>query len=362
VTFDYVVVGAGLFGSVFAHEMRTRGRSVLVLDRRGHIGGNCYTEKRHGIDVHVYGPHIFHTSDESVWNFVNRFATFNGFVNRPKVRHGGSLYSFPINLFTLYQVWGVSTPAEAEAKLAEVRVPCASPRNLEEWILSQVGRELYEKFVYGYTKKQWMREPRDLPTAIIRRLPIRLTYDDNYFNDTHQGIPVDGYTSIFEGLLDGCSVELGVDFMTHRDRYEALGRRIVYTGAIDEFYGYAHGALDYRTLRFEHEEGMGDHQGNAIINYTDVDVPWTRVVEHKHFLVGKSFDRTVWTREIPEAWTRGSTPFYPIDDDRNRAVYAKYAAMKTKESRYVFGGRLADYKYYDMHQVIASALHRASLE
>lgn len=360
--FDYLIVGSGLFGAVFAHEMIKRRKSVLVIDKRDHVGGNCYSEKRHGIDVHIYGPHIFHTSDIRIWNYVNQFTEFNNYVNRPKVNYEGKIYSFPINLFTLYQVWGVRTPLEAQQKLDEVRVKCDNPRNLEEWILSQVGQELYEKFIYGYTKKQWMRDPKDLPSSIIKRLPIRLTYDDNYFNDTHQGIPVDGYNKIFEGLLTGCSVDLGVDFFANRSKYESIADRVVYTGKIDEYYDYCHGELDYRTLRFEHQESDGDHQGNAIINYTEYNVPWTRVTEHKHFLVGKNFDKTIWTKEYPEIWHKDSTPYYPIDNDVNRLVYSKYKALKQKETNVIFGGRLADYKYYDMHQVIASALQRSTNE
>lgn len=361
-THDYLVVGAGLFGSVFAHEMRKRGRSVLVIDKRHHIGGNCHTERRDGIDVHVYGPHIFHTSDDRIWRYVKQFSDFNSYVNRPKVRRGDRLYSFPINLFTLYQVWGVTTPEEARRKLAEVAVPIDRPRNMEEWALSQVGRELYDTFIYGYTKKQWMREPRDLPASILKRLPIRLTHDDNYFNDTHQGIPVDGYDAIFEGLLDGCDVELGVDFFAHRSSYEARARRIVYTGRVDEYFGYCRGDLDYRTLSFEHFTGTGDHQGCAIVNYADESVPWTRVTEHKHFTPERRVDATVWTRETPVPWERSAVPYYPIDDAVNRATYAAYEELKARESHVVFGGRLADYRYYDMHQVIGAALARAAAE
>lgn len=360
--FDYLIVGSGMFGSVFAHEMRKRGKSVLVVDKRDHIGGNCHTEKRHGIDVHVYGPHIFHTSSIKVWDYINQFSKFNHFVNRPKVLHNKKIYSFPINLFTLYQLWGVTTPEEARNKLAEVRIPCENPRNLEEWILSQVGQEIYEKFIYGYTKKQWLKEPSELPSAIIKRLPIRLTYDDNYFNDKFQGIPIDGYDVIFNNMLDGCQVELGVDFFKDRSKLCKLAHRIVYTGKIDEYFDYHHGELDYRTLRFEHNESQGDFQGNAIVNYTEQSVPWTRITEHKHFLIDKNFDLTVYTKEFPVPWEKESTPYYPIDDNVNRSVYSKYETLKNKETNVIFGGRLADYKYYDMHQVIAAALHRTELE
>jgi UDP-galactopyranose mutase len=360
--FDYLIVGAGLFGSVFAYEMRKKNKSILVIDKRNHIAGNCYTENKHGIDVHVYGPHIFHTSSKKIWDYVNQFSEFNNFVHRPKVSYEDNVYSFPINLFTLYQLWGVKTPNEAKKKLSEVRIPFSNPRNLEEWILSEVGQEIYEKFIYGYTKKQWKREPKDLPSSIIKRLPIRLTYDDNYFEDPYQGIPTQGYTKIFQNLLDECNLELGIDFFLKRDYYSNIAKKIVYTGKVDEYYNYAFGELDYRTLRFEQQESIGDIQGNAIINYTDLNIPWTRITEHKHFLVGKKFDKTIFTKEFPEIYQKDSTPYYPINDDSNTKKYRKYEQFAKNEPNVIFGGRLAEFKYYDMHQVIASALHKSSLE
>lgn len=362
--YDYLVVGAGIFGSVFAYEAHRRGKSVLVIDKRDHIGGNCYTETRDGIDVHVYGPHIFHTSNDRIWDFVNRFTSFNTFVLRTKVAFGGRMFSFPINLMTLHQLWGVTTPEEARARLERERVPCANPSNLEEWILSQVGREVYETFIRGYTTKQWRRDPKDLPSLIIRRLPIRLTYDDNYFDDTYQGIPAAGYTRIFEGLLDGCDVGLGEDFFADRPKWEGRARRIVFTGKIDEYFDYRHGELEYRSLRFEHETGTGDFQGNAIVNYTDAAVPWTRITEHKHFTPERlpGLENTIYTREYPIAWNRDEIPYYPINDDRNNDVYRRYRELAGQVSGVVFGGRLAEYRYYDMHQVIGSALQKSAVD
>lgn len=270
--YDYLVIGAGLFGSVFAHESRRKGKHVLLIDSRPHIGGNCYSERHDGIDVHKYGPHIFHTSDDRIWKFMNQFTEFNNFVFRPKVKHGNRLYSFPINLMTLHQVWGVTTPEEASRKLDEVRVPCDNPRNLEEWILSQVGPEIYETFIQGYTTKQWMRDPKDLPASIIKRLPIRLTFDDNYFNDIYQGIPKDGYTNIFKSMLQGCDVALGENYFDNRDRWNSMAKRVVYTGKIDEFFDYKFGDLEYKSLRFEEEKREGDFQGNAVVNYGEEPV------------------------------------------------------------------------------------------
>jgi len=362
--YDYLIVGSGLFGSIFAHEAHLKGKSVLVIDKRNHIGGNCYTEKKEGIDVHVYGPHIFHTSDKKVWDFVNRFASFNNFVNRPKVNFKGRIFSFPINLMTLHQLWGVNSPEEAMRKLEEVRIPCDSPRNLEEWILSQVGKEVYETFIHGYTKKQWMREPSELPSSIIKRLPIRLNFDDNYFNDTYQGIPVNGYTEIFEGLLDGVEVETGIDFFENRKKWQKMARRIVFTGKIDEYYDYVYGELDYRTLRFENTTQDGDYQGNAVINYTDPSVPYTRITEHKYFQPQRldKTPRTIWTKEYPAEWTRDSVPYYPIGDEKNNEIYRKYRQLAESQSNVLFGGRLAEYKYYDMHQVVGSALQKSRKE
>lgn len=359
--YDYLIVGSGLFGSIFARQMTDRGAKCLVIDKRSHIGGNCYTRDVGGINVHEYGPHIFHTSSDRVWDYMNRWTKFNHYVNRPKVNFKGQLYSFPINLFTLYQLWGVTNPSEAKMKLEEVKVSIPNPQNLEEWVLSQVGEEIYHKFVYGYTKKQWGRDPKELPSFIIKRLPIRLTFDDNYYEDKYQGIPIGGYTAIFEKLLHGIAYETGVDYMKDRDRLEASAKRVVYTGPIDEFFGCDIGRLEWRSIRFEHEiMNVKDHQGNAVINYTDENVPYTRMVEHKHFEFGKQ-DHTIVTREYSQAWDLNKEKFYPINDETNNELYQKYK-QRIDTTRYIFGGRLADYKYYDMHQVVGSALTRSDRE
>ena len=357
--YDYLIVGCGLFGSVFARQAAEAGKSCLIIDKRKHVGGNCYTEEKNGIHVHKYGPHIFHTNNDQVWGFINQWASFNNYVNRPKVSFKGNLFSFPINLFTLHQLWGVNTPEEAERKLEEVRLPIASPENLEEWILSRVGTEIYETFIYGYTKKQWNKEPRELPSSIIKRLPIRLTHDDNYFNDKYQGIPIGGYAAIFHKMLEGIRVELGVDYLASRDYWDSKAKRTVYTGAIDEFFGNEHGTLEWRSLMFKDEFiDNCDYQGNAVVNYTEEHIPFTRIVEHKHFDYTNQPD-TIITKEYPENWTSGQEKFYPINDERNNGLYLKYKKLIDK-SKYIFGGRLADYKYYDMHQVIAASLHRFS--
>lgn len=353
--YDYLIVGAGLTGATFAQQAKERGKKVCVIDKRPHIGGNCYSEQREGVEVHVYGPHVFHTSDKKVWDYVNRFTRFNHFVCRPKVSHGGRMFSFPINMMTLYQLWGVQTPKEAEAKLASVRIPCAHPRNMEEWALSQVGREIYETFVYGYTTKQWKRTPDKLPSSILKRIPIRLTWDDNYFNDCYQGIPIGGYTNIFRNMLDGVETYLGSDFFSERLIWEKLADKIVYTGPVDKLYDYAHGALEYRTLRFDHRVEKGDVQGTATVNYTELSVPWTRQVEHKHFEFAESV-KSVVTREFPEEWTGNEVPYYPINDDANNSVYDRYQKMAEADQKYIVAGRLGRYKYYDMHQALGAAL------
>lgn len=353
--FDYLIVGSGIYGSIFAREMTNAGARCLVIDRRTHIGGNCYTKNDGGIHVHEYGPHIFHTNSERVWNYMNKWASFNHYVNRPKVLYKGELYSFPINLFTLYQLWGVKTPAEAKNKLQSVRIKIENPSNLEEWILSQVGEDIYYRFIYGYTKKQWGKHPNQLPASIIKRLPIRLTFDDNYFEDRYQGIPVNGYTEIFEKLLQDIPLELGVDFHVDRDRLESIARKVVYTGALDEFFNYDIGTLEWRSLRFEQERmNIPDFQGNALVNYTEESIPFTRICEHKHFTFGKQ-DHTVITREYPQQWKVGMEKFYPVNNDINDELQAKYRS-RMDESRYIVGGRLADYRYYDMHHVVGSAL------
>ncbi|QDT67649.1 UDP-galactopyranose mutase [Planctomycetes bacterium MalM25] len=361
---DYVLVGAGLFGSVFARQAAEAGKRVLLVDRRSHIAGNCYSERVEGIDVHRYGPHIFHTNNERVWEYVLRFTPMNAYRHRCVVRHGERLFSFPINLLTLHQLWGVTTPGEAEAKLAEVREPISQPSNLEEWILSQVGHELYDIFVRGYTTKQWGRDPKLLPASIIRRIPIRLTWDDRYFNDRFQGIPENGYTAMFENLLDHDNIEVqtGVDFFENQKELEAAGERLVYSGKIDEYFGYRFGALEYRSLRFETERVAGDHQGAAIVNSADVNVPYTRTVEHKHFAMQTS-ENSVITREFPQAYKPGGEAFYPIRDEANTALFEQYNQLaKTTKPGVLFGGRLGSYRYYDMHQVIAEALTAADRE
>ena len=362
--YDYLIVGAGIFGATFAREMTDAGKKCLVIDKRKHIGGNVYSEKRNGIDVHVYGAHIFHTNNDRIWEYVNRFTTFNNYINKPKVRFGDRIFSFPINLMTLHQLWGVMDPAEAKAKLNEVRIHCENPENLEDWILSQVGREVYETFIRGYTMKQWQRDPRELPSSIIKRLPIRLTFDENYFFDKYQGIPVDGYTAMVDNMLEGIEVKTGIDYFENRAVFITAAKKTVFTGKIDEFFGFVHGELEYRTLRFEHEELMGDFQGNAVVNYTSPDVPFTRIVEHKHFLpesAGK-LDNTIITREYSAEYDRSKTPYYPIGDAKNIAMYKKYCEMAESAKDVIFGGRLAEYKYYDMHQVIGSALVKAKRE
>lgn len=357
---DYLIVGSGLFGSIFARQMTDSGAKCLIVDKRSHIGGNCYTRNEDGIHVHEYGPHIFHTSSEMVWEYMNRWTKFNHFVYRPKVHHSDKVYSFPINLFTLYQLWGVCTPEEASAKLETVRIPCVNPSNLEEWILSQVGEELYNKFIYGYTKKQWGCDPKDLPSSIVKRLPIRLTYDDNYFEDRFQGIPIGGYTSLFEKLLNNIPILLDVDYLKDKNSFDSMARKIVYTGAIDEFFDYDCGHLEWRSLRFEHEKMIGDFQGNAVFNYTEESVPFTRICEHKHFEFGKQ-KHTIITREYPQAWDKTKEKFYPMNDEKNNKLLQKYK-NRIDDSKYILGGRLADYKYYDMHQVVGSALIRSEKE
>lgn len=352
--YDYIIVGSGLFGATFAYEAKKANKKVLVLEKRNHIGGNCYTEEINGINVHKYGPHIFHTNDKYIWDYVQQFAEFNNFILRTKVRHGNEIFSFPINLFTLYQLWGVSTPANAQKKLDSVKINIDDPQNLEEWILSQVGEEIYHKFIKGYTKKQWGQNPKSLPSSIIKRLPIRLTFDDNYFNDKYQGIPVGGYTQIFNKMLKDIEVS-NIDFFSDKEYFEKIAKKIVYTGKIDELFEYRHGKLDYRSLRFDHQIIDGDFQGNAIINYTSENVPFTRITEHKHFEF-KNSPTSVISKEYPEIHNENNIPYYPINDEKNTYLYNKYSLDANTLDNYIFGGRLAKYKYFDMHQIIGSAL------
>lgn len=356
--YDYLIVGAGLFGSVFAQQATEAGKKCLVIEKSNHIGGNCFTREIEGIHVHVYGPHIFHTDNEKIWKYMNRWTTFNHYVNRPKVNFKDRIYSFPINLMTLNQLWGVRTPEEAKARLELVKSKIENPKNLEEWMLSQVGKEIYETFIEGYTMKQWNRHPSKLPASIIKRLPIRLTFDDNYFNDRYQGIPIGGYTAIFEKLLAGSDVILGVDYFEDRHILDKLAKQIVYTGKLDQFFSYCLGRLEYRGLRFDTKVlDTPDFQGNAVVNYTQKDIPYTRITEHRHFDLKKDGDKTVVTWEYPDDWDETKVPYYPINDEVNNKLRDQYKDLAAQRPDVIFGGRLASYMYYDMHQVVAAALH-----
>ena len=356
--YDYLIVGAGLFGSVFVHEATAKGKKVLVIDKRDHIAGNIYTRETQGINVHVYGAHIFHTSDEKVWDYVNRFARFNNYINCPVARYKNEIYNMPFNMNTFSKMWGVITPAEAKAKIEEQRKEAGitEPKNLEEQALSLVGRDIYEKLVKGYTEKQWGRRATELPAFIIKRLPVRFIYDNNYFNDRYQGIPEGGYTQICEKMLEGAEVRLNVDYFANKSELDALADKVLFTGMIDEYYGYRYGELEYRSLRFETETlDCENYQGNAVVNYTEYEVPYTRIIEHKHFEFGKQ-PVTVVTREYPATWKKGDEPYYPVNNERNDTLYAKYKALADAEGRVIFGGRLGMYKYYDMDDTIAAAL------
>ena len=382
--YDYLVVGAGLFGSTFAYEAKKRGNSVLVIDKRDHIAGNIYTKKVHNIDVHVYGAHIFHTSDEKIWNYISQFARFNHYINSPVAIYKDELYNLPFNMNTFSKMWNIKTPAEAKEIIEKQKAECdiCEPKNLEEQALSLVGRDVYEKLVKGYTEKQWGRSCTDLPAFIIKRLPLRFTYDNNYFNDRFQGIPEGGYTPIIEKMLEGVDVRTGEDFFALRAREkkreiknpaldgkkdyvvettlsngeEITYSRILFTGQIDEYFDFCYGPLEYRSLRFETEElAMENYQGNAVVNYTDREVPYTRIIEHKHFEFGQQ-PTTIISREYPLEWKAGVEPYYPINNEKNNALYEKYAALAKKENNVIFGGRLGEYKYYDMDKVLVAAL------
>ncbi len=363
--YDFLIVGAGLFGAVFAHEAKAAGKKVLVIDKRPNIAGNVYTEKVEGIHVHKYGAHIFHTNDRKVWEYVNRFAEFNRFTNSPVANYHGELYSLPFNMYTFNKMWGVVTPQEAAAKIEEQRKAAGitEPKNLEEQAISLIGTDIYEKLVKGYTEKQWGRPCTELPAFIIKRLPVRLTFDNNYFNALFQGIPVGGYTKMVANMLEGIEVRLGCDYLEDRGGWDAMADKVIYTGAIDAFYGFSQGTLEYRSVRFETELlDMPNFQGNAAVNYTDRETPWTRIIEHKWFEFGKDDDgndlpKTVISREFSSAWKPGDEPYYPVNDEKNGALYAKYKELAEKEEKVIFGGRLGEYKYYDMDQVIASALN-----
>ena len=354
--YDYLIVGAGLFGAVVAHEASLRGKKCLVIDRRDHIAGNVYTEDIEGIQVHKYGAHIFHTSDRKIWDYVNQFAEFNHYINSPIAVYGDELYNLPFNMNTFSKMWGIKTPHEAQKIIADqiADLDIEEPKNLEEQALKLVGRDVYEKLIKGYTQKQWGRECKDLPAFIIKRLPLRFTYDNNYFNDRYQGIPVDGYTAMVEKMLSGVEVRLSTEYDDIKDEIDA--DKIIYTGMIDKYYDYSEGVLEYRSVRFETEVlDMDNYQGNAVVNYTAADVPYTRIIEHKHFNFGRQ-PKTVISREYSSEWKKGDEPYYPVNNERNDELYKKYEAMAEKEDKVVFGGRLGQYKYYDMDKVIAAAL------
>ena len=368
--YDYLIVGAGLFGAVFAREAMDRGKKVLVVDRRGSVAGNIRTDEVEGVLVHRYGAHIFHTNNRRVWDYVNRFAEFNRFTNSPVANYRGELYSLPFNMYTFNRMWGVITPDEAAAKIDEQRKAAGitEPKNLEEQAISLVGTDIYEKLVKGYTQKQWGRPCTELPAFIIKRLPVRLTFDNNYFNALYQGVPVGGYTSMIEKMLEGAEVRLGVDYLKEKDELDQLAEKVVYTGAIDEYFGYCLGTLEYRSVRFETEIlDTPNFQGNAVVNYTDSETPWTRIIEHKWFEFGKDaagndLPKTVISREYSSEWKPGDEPYYPVIDEKNGSLYAKYRELAQKEGKAIFGGRLGQYKYFDMDQVIESALDCAAGE
>ena len=367
--YDYLIVGAGLFGATVAYEAKKRGKSVLVIDKRGHIGGNIYTYEAEGIQVHKYGAHIFHTSNKEVWDYVNQFAEFNRYTNEPVANYKGEMYNLPFNMNTFSKMWGVKTPSEAQAKIDEqiAAAGIGEPENLEEQAIKMVGTDIYEKLVKGYTAKQWGKDCKDLPSFIIKRLPVRMVYDNNYFNDKYQGIPIGGYTQIVEKMLDGIEVRLNEDFFTKREEYLDCAKKVVFTGMIDEFYDYCYGQLEYRSLNFETEIlDCENYQGNAVVNYTEREVPYTRIIEHKHFefmCQGENkVPKTVITREYPATWNVGDEPYYPMNDDKNNALYQKYLEKAKSENKVIFGGRLGMYKYFDMHNVIAAALNVVKTE
>lgn len=366
--YDYLVVGSGLYGAVFAREAADRGKKVLVIDKRPNVAGNIYTEKVEGIHVHKYGAHIFHTNDTKVWKYITRFAEFNRFTNSPVANYRGELYSLPFNMYTFNKMWGVVTPEEAAAKIEEQKKEACitEPKNLEEQAISLVGRDIFEKLIKGYTEKQWGRDCKDLPAFIIKRLPVRLTFDNNYFNALYQGIPIGGYTQLVEHLLEGIEVRLNTDYLEQKEELGRLAETVVYTGPIDAYFGYSLGALEYRSVRFETEVlDIPNFQGNAAVNYTDRETPWTRIIEHKWFEFGKDeqgqeLPKTVISREYSSEWKPGDEPYYPVNDEKNGALYAEYKKLADAEQNVIFGGRLAEYRYYDMDAVIASALKKSA--
>lgn len=362
--YDYLVVGAGLYGAVFAYEAKKKGKTCLVIDKRDHIAGNIYCENVSGINVHKYGAHIFHTSDKKIWEYVNQFAEFNNYINSPVARYKNELYNLPFNMNTFSKMWNIATPQEAKdiiaSQIADLNI--TEPKNLEEQALSLVGKDVYEKLIKGYTEKQWGRDCKDLPSFIIKRIPLRFIYDNNYFNDRYQGIPIGGYTKIVEKMLDGIEVRLNTNYLDNREEFDAMADKIVYTGMIDQFYDYKLGVLEYRSVRFETEElPMENYQGNAVVNYTEREVPYTRIIEHKHFEFGKQ-PTTIISREYSSEWKKGDEPYYPVNNDKNNALYQQYKELADKEHKVIFGGRLGGYKYYDMDKVIAAALEMCEKE
>ena len=368
--YDYLVVGSGLYGAVFAQKAKEAGKKVLVIDKRPNIAGNVYTEEMEGINVHIYGAHIFHTNNKTVWDYITKFAEFNRFTNSPVANYKGELYSLPFNMYTFNKMWGVVTPEEAAAKIEEQKKAAGitEPKNLEEQAISLVGTDIYEKLIKGYTQKQWGRPCTELPSFIIKRLPVRLTFDNNYFNALYQGIPVGGYTKMVANLLEGIEVKLGIDYFDNKEEYDAMADKVIYTGPIDAYFDYKLGTLEYRSVRFETELlDMPNFQGNAAVNYTDAESPYTRIIEHKWFEFGKDAEgndlpKTVISREYSSEWKLGDEPYYPVNDEKNGALYAQYKELADKEENIIFGGRLGEYKYYDMDAVIASALDMAARE
>lgn len=359
--YDYLIVGSGLFGAVFAHEAYKKGKKCLVIDKRSHKGGNVYCEKIEDINIHKYGAHIFHTNDKEIWDYVNQFVEFNRYTNSPVAFYKNEVYNLPFNMNTFYQLWGVKTPEEAKNKIEEqVKASgITNPKNLEEQAISLVGMDIYEKLIKGYTEKQWGRKATELPAFIIKRLPVRFTYDNNYFNDKYQGIPIGGYNKLIDGLLEGIEVRLNVDFFAQREELTLLADKIVFTGKIDEYYNNQFGNLEYRSLKFETKTlDQSNFQGNAVVNYTENKIPFTRIIEHKHFEFGTQ-KKTVITYEYPDEWSLGKESYYPVNDDKNNAIYNQYKSLSEKDNNVIFGGRLAEYKYYDMHQIIASALKKS---
>ena len=361
--YDYLVVGSGLFGSIFAYEANKKGYKCLVIDKRSHVGGNIYTEEIEGIQVHKYGAHIFHTSNKMVWEYIQQFTEFNRFTNSPIAYYKGEIFNMPFNMNTFNRLWGVVTPEEAQKKIAEqiYQSGIKEPKNLEEQAISLVGKDIYEKLIKGYTQKQWGRACNELPSFIIKRLPVRFTYDNNYFNDLYQGIPIGGYTQIIEKMLDGIEVYTNYDFFEHKEELQKMAKKIVFTGMIDQYFDYCYGELEYRSLKFEEEVlDCSNYQGNAVVNYNEYEIPYTRVIEHKHFEFGQQ-EKTVITREYPEKWEKGDEPYYPMNDEKNNKLYEKYKLLADKEKDVIFGGRLGMYKYFDMHHVIEEALKCVSL-